>query len=634
MNSESKFALLLALAASVSLSMAAELPPSLRFEEGPVNGIAVVRGDAVLGVNRPPAGLEAPERILLTHARREIVEAARESGGGGRLFAPGTSREFLEGSAVRWEEWWTKRFDYYAQQVTRLPLRDLPAERYLAAGETFVWRDLEFRFLESPGYTRDGGVYLTRLDGVKVAFTGDLILAGGKVPDLYSFQEAIPEAKVGGYHGYLGRLAQWLGSLEALALEKPDLIIPSRGPVIGNPAADLATASDRARAIYRNYLETNALHWYFGEERMALCAERVLGPDHGVKGMPFAEHIDLPDWCQHIGTTKLLVSAKGRGFVLDVGGPAALKSLEAFAAEGLVKGIDGIFVTHVHNDHTAAVGEAARRFHCPVYATPEVAPVLERPGDWFLPGVSPNAVDAVVEKQDGETMKWEEFTLTFRFFPGQMYNHGALLVEKPGETPVFFIGDSFSPSGIDDYCLMNRNLMREDSGYLRCFRTVGELPAGTWLVNQHIPHRFRFSSPETSFLLSRYRERAAKIAEFVAWDDPNYAIDEQWAFFHPYAHETAPGAKVELPLVIRNHSTIERSFEIRLRGEIPALPPAQTITLPPRGEGEVVFSLSIPAGTGDGVRIITADILRNDGIMLREWCETLVKVGNARGSAP
>ncbi len=87
-----------------------------------------------------------------------------------------------------------------------------------------------------------------------------------------------------------------------------------------------------------------------------------------------------------------------------------------------------------------------------------------------------------------------------------MLNHGALLVEKEGETPVFFIGDSFSPSGIDDYCLMNRNLMREDSGYLRCFDIVASLPDGTWLVNQHIPHRFRFNEKETVFLLGRYRD--------------------------------------------------------------------------------------------------------------------------------
>ncbi len=606
--------------------MTAELPSSLRFEAGPVNAAAVVREGARLVVNRDPGGAGEPELVLLTHARREVVEAARESLAAGRLHAPEASRGFLEGASDFWQSWWTARFDYYKQQVTRLPTADLPAERYLAEGETFAWRDLEFRFLATPGYTRDGGVYLATLDGVKVAFAGDLVLAGGRVPDLYSFQEEIPEAKVGGYHGYLGRLAQWLKSLEAVAAAAPDLIVPSRGEIIENPVSDLAAAADLARNIYRNYLETNALHWYFGEERMKTCADRVLGPGHGLKGMPYAEHIDLPAWCQHIGTTKLLVAASGRGFVLDVGGPASLKSLVEYADQGLVKGIDGIFVTHTHNDHSAAVAEAARHFRCPVYATPEVAPVLTRPGDWFLPGVSPNAVDAVEMKADGATMRWEEFALTFRSFPGQMLNHGALLVEKTGETPVFFIGDSFSPSGIDDYCLMNRNLMREDSGYLRCFAVLETLPGGTWLVNQHIPHRFRFNSEEVGFLRGRYRERLAMISRLTPWDDPNYAIDEQWAWFHPYGSESAPGGTVRVSVRLWNHSTVERVFELRPRGGLPASPEGGRLTLPPRGQGTIEFTLSVPTDAAPGVHVVTADLAREDGLVLPHWCETLVRV--------
>jgi len=606
---------------------AVDLPPSLRFKEGSQNEVSIVRGgkklDVNLGADRDQGGVEI---VLLTHARREVVELAVPSRKGVTRHAPAASREFLEGTTAFWEQWWTKRFDYYEQQVTRRPLRDAPVDRYLEDGETFTWRDLEFRFLATPGYTRDGGTYVTMLDGVKVAFAGELLREGGRVTDLYSFQEAIPEAKVGGYHGYLGRLSQWLGSLEKLAAEKPDLIVPWRGPVITDPARDLAAAAEKARAIYRNYLETNALHWYFGEERMSLCAERVLGPDHGVKGMPLAEHIDLPEWCRHIGTTKLLVSASGRGFLLDVGGPSAVKSLEAFRVEGLVKEIDGIFATHVHNDHTAAIGEAAKLFACPVYATPEVAPVLARPGDWFLPGVTPNVVDPVVMKQDGESMKWEEFTFTFHSFPGQMLNHGALLVEKAGETPVFFIGDSFSPSGIDDYCLMNRNLMREDAGYLKCFAIVAAMPKGTWLVNQHIPHRFRFNEKETDFLLSRYRERIALIADFVAWDDVNFAIDEQWAWFHPYGIEAKRGETVTLTMRLSNHSTEERTYSISVKSPFSEVPSTDPLRLAARSEGEVTFPFVIPADAATGVQFVTADVGRTDGLTLPSWAEALIKV--------
>lgn len=627
MNTRLFFLFPLLLAASTAAT-ALDLPPSLRFNAGSQNEVSIVRDGAKLDVD---VGSDRDkgfgEVVLLTHARRGLVVSASFAAVENRFsYAPAASREFLEGTAEHWDQWWTKRFDYYEQQVTRRPVRDAPADRYLEDGETFAWRDLEFRFLATPGYTRDGGTYVTTLDGVKVAFVGELVLEGGRVSDLYSFQEAIPEAKVGGYHGHLGRLSQWLASLEKLAAESPDRIVPLRGPVIEDPARDLAAAAEKARAIYRNYLETNALHWYFGEERMATCAERVLGPDHGVKGMPFAEHVDLPDWCRHIGTTKLLVSESGRGFLLDVGGPSAVKSLEAFLAEGLVQGIDGIFATHTHNDHTASIGEAARRFECPVYATPEVAPILTRPGDWFLPGVSPNAVDSVVLKQDGGSMKWEEFTFTFRSFPGQMFNHGALLVEKSGEMPVFFIGDSFSPSGIDDYCLMNRNLMREDTGYLKCFEIVASLPKGTWLVNQHIPHLFRFNEKETEFLLSRYRERITMIADFVAWDDVNYAIDEQWAWFHPYGVEVKRGGEVELSMRLWNHSEKNRRYGIHLASPFSATSQPSHFSVEARAEGGAKFKLEIPEDAAPGVYVATADIAIVGGVDFPRWAEALIKV--------
>lgn len=606
---------------------AIDLPPSLLFHEGSPNAVSLIREGAKIDINLgADRGKGIGEVVMLTHARREVTELALPEGSRpSTIMAPSASREFLEDTANFWEQWWTKRFDYYEQQVTRRPLRDVVIDRYLADGETFTWRDLEIRHLATPGYTRDGGTYLVNVDGVKIAFTGELVREGGRVADLYSFQEAIPEAKVGGYHGYLGRLPAWLASLEKLAAEKPDLIVPWRGAIITDPARDLAAAAEKARAIYRNYLETNALHWYFGEERMSTCAALVLGPDHGVRGMPFAEHVDLPAWCQHIGTTKLLVSSSGRGFLLDVGGPSALKSLEAFRAEGLVKEIDGIFATHVHNDHTGAVGEAARRYGCPVYATPEVAPILTRPGDWFLPGISPNRVDAVTTRQDGDSMKWEEFTFTFRSFPGQMLNHGALFVEKAGETPVFFIGDSFSPSGIDDYCLMNRNLLREDSGYRKCFDIVAALPPGTWLVNQHIPHRFRFNAAETEFLLSRYRQRIELIGGFVAGGEVDNAVDEQWAWIRPYGIEAKRGETVTLTLRISNHATKAETFMATWHPPFGGESSTASSSVAARGEGEWRLSLAIPDDARPGVHVVTADVARGD-LLRPHWAEALVKV--------
>ncbi|MEM9017387.1 MAG: MBL fold metallo-hydrolase, partial [Verrucomicrobiota bacterium] len=282
-----------------------------------------------------------------------------------------------------------------------------------------------------------------------------------------------------------------------------------------------------------------------------------------------------------------------------------------------------------HNDHTAAIAEAARHFDCGVYAIEEVAEVIENPGDWFLPGVSGNAVDSIRRVGDREVMQWEEFQFTFYFFPGQMYNHGAMLVEKPGHAPVFFIGDSFSPSGIDDYCMMNRNLMREDTGYELCFEIISGLPEATWLVNQHIPHLFRFSEEERNFLLSRYRERADLIRDFVTWDDINFAIDEQWAAFHPYGQTASPGQTVKAEVRIWNHSRKAQEYKVKLQHREIETGESKIVAIDARENAVLSFQFELPQSDHQQY-VITASIQRGDGRVEDAFCETLIRVGDPK----
>lgn len=610
------------------------LPEGVRFSERlSVNGVSVKVGDRSLAFYRPASGEASdgnPEAIFLTHARRDMTESARPLARDTRIFVPESVRDLVTQPAAHWEDWWEKRFDYYDQQVTRLPTRRLAASGFVKGGDRLELSGETITVLATPGVTREGVTYLWERGGKRLAFQGNLILAGGRVPDLYSFQDAIRDAKVGAYHGHGGRFGVWIASLERLAAAKPDLILPSHGPAITDPEATIAKAIQQARKIYANYLSTNALHWYFGEERMRICADQILGPDAPMESMPLAEHVDLPAWVQHIGTTKLLVSKDKTGFALDVGSPRSLQTLREAVENGLVSKIEGIWVTHRHNDHTQAVAEAQEEFQCPVYAIDSVASALTNPGAHFSPGISANAVREVRTVKDGESMPWREFGFTFRHFPGQMLDHGGLLVTPPeGETPVFFIGDSFSPTGIDDYCLMNRNLMREDSGYLRCFDILrNEMPPGIWLVNQHIPHRFRFSAEELGFLEGRYRERIALVGEFTPWDDPNYAVDEQWAWLFPYGQEVVIGEKFSVTLRIMNHSTRDR--EITATAQFPLQlasnsPDPVAVAIPARSEGEVTFEGTVTDTARPGVRVVTVS-LKSDDFHLPAWCEALVKV--------
>jgi hypothetical protein len=61
------------------------------------------------------------------------------------------------------------------------------------------------------------------------------------------------------------------------------------------------------------------------------------------------------------------------------------------------------------------------------------------------------------------------------YFPGQTIYHGGLLRRHESGKRIFFAGDSFTPSGMDDYCLLNRNFLAPEKGFLDCLRQIRNL---------------------------------------------------------------------------------------------------------------------------------------------------------------
>jgi glyoxylase-like metal-dependent hydrolase (beta-lactamase superfamily II) len=615
------------LLAQASWSLGAEnITPSCSFERGAINGVLVDREEACLAVyGWSNSEANNIQHVLLPHGRRDLLWKARPLlDVGAEAIAPERARYFLEQPGDFWKAFTVTRFHDYGQQSTKICAEPLPVERWVKEGDEIRWQKLTLRVLDTPGYTRGSASYITELDGKKVAFTGDLIYGDGKILDLYSFQDSIDEAKIRGYHGYGSRLAGLVASLHKVADEQPDVLVPARGPVIRDPQEAIAKLVRRVQALYRNYLSTSALHWYFGKERMEMCGRRVLGPGADVELMPLCRHEATPDWVFEHSTSRLLVSEDGHGFLLDCGYQRVIDAVEELISQGVLKDVEGIFVTHFHDDHTDFVQTAAETFQCPVYATREYSDVLEHPEAYHLPALTPNPVRKVTVMGDGQRIRWHEFELTFHFFPGQTLYHGALLAKKEGEKPILFIGDSFAPSGIDDYCVLNRNLVHEDSGYLRCLTKLRAEKEDFWLVNEHIRHVFAFSPSELEYLERRYRARIELLRELFPWDDPNYGIDEQWAVFYPRGAALAPGATREFELRITNHSPVERTFEVTVHAAgLKLKEPTSSITLPARQSGAVAFHAQ--SGSAPGNYLITADI-RSDGMEFRRWTEALVTV--------
>src|SRR6266849_539590 len=103
------------------------------------------------------------------------------------------------------------------------------------------------------GRTRDAVTYLIEIDGKRVACVGDLIYGDGRILDLFSLQDAIPQVQEDGYHGWAARAGDVVQSLRKISQWKPDILIPARGPVIRDPDEAIETLIRRLQAVFASH---------------------------------------------------------------------------------------------------------------------------------------------------------------------------------------------------------------------------------------------------------------------------------------------------------------------------------------------------------------------------------------------
>ena len=597
---------------------------------GPVNGVSIEKDNTRLVIYGDPIGeIEDAEMVLFTHSRRDVVWAGR------KLVVNGVSAVIPDGDVDHfnnverfWNEFTKHRFHDYAQQVTKIPTESLKIGRTVKAGENLSWRGIPIEVIDTPGYTRQAISYLIEIDGIKYAFVGDIIYGNGKLFDLYSLQDAITEAKIGGYHGWAGRMGILIESLRKVAAKEPDILLPARGPVIRNPDEAIDLLIKRLQAVYENYLSISAGRWYF-RDNYDILARRVLGQNPKVNWMPWAEVIKdkPPEWIIPISNSRLIISEDHSGFLVDCGSHRIVDEVIKQKEAGKLTGLDGLFITHYHDDHTDNVAACLAEFNCPVYTTGPLVDILKHPGDYRLPCLTPNPIVNIKVIPEAHKMRWKEFTFTFYDFPGQTIYHDALLVEKDNAEKIFFIGDSFTPSGIDDYCLLNRNLLHESMGYFYCLNLLRKIPSGTLLINQHVVEPFSFNARQLDHMTATLTKRKALLAELLPWDEPNYGIDERWVRFSPYGSKTKPGRNVMVSLKAINHSNASRTltFALNLPQGFDSEVKTASVTVPLQTEKQTDFNLVIDTSVDPGIYVITADVQQEQWNLPR-WTEAIIQV--------
>lgn len=622
------------LAAGVLLAPVAAQPfevekitASVSVVRGPVNGVLIQRkGETLIIYGDPRPEPAKTQRVLFTHHRRDVVWVGRRLvEKGAEAVAPEAEKALFTDVGPFWEQYRMARFHDYANQSSRILAEPIPLAKTVRGGDTIDWRGLTIRVMETPGYTRGAVSYLFEIDGKRIACVGDLIYGRGQILDLFSLQDAISQVQEDGYHGWAARAGDVVQSLRKVAQWKPDILIPARGPVIRDPGETMDTLIGRLRAVFASHFAIDALRWYRGDDKIRFMAARVLGPTP-VHWMPLAETVQekLPEWIVPITNSRLIVSRTGAAFLVDCGNRKVVEEVKRLKRQGVIKQLDGIYITHYHDDHSDMAQAMADEFHCPVYFCREMRDILEHPEAYRMPCLTPNAIHSSHAMDDGAKQRWNEFEFSYSYFPGQTIYHGGLVAKKDNGQTIFFVGDSFTPTGMDDYCLLNRNFLAPAKGFLDCLSIIRKITGDYLLINEHVPPAFRFSSQQVDFMIETFEQRRKLLSALFPWDDPNFGMDEEWARFYPYTAEVGAGGHLELQMILRNHSASQQEF--RVTPHVPAgwKAPHGPLRVSAGPHQECSLSIRLTVDTS-GLKIVTADVAFGPWD-LREWTEAMVTV--------
>ncbi len=608
-------------------ALIAALYKPISFHTGPTNTVALHRNKRTLVIYGDPLRrISKADQVLLTHARRDITWSAQhliESGA--TPVIPRFEAPLFTNPQEAWQAIYsTTRLHDYANQSTHFPTLPLTNAKTVSDKDQLNWQGLSIDVISTPGFTRGAVSYSFLLDSKRTIATGDLIYPGSKLLDIYSLQDAIPDLKVRGYHGFASRMSDLMASLRRIAALNPHQLLPARGPIITNPQEQIQLLLDRLAALYANYMQTDAYRWYFGADNYNARANRILGNTKPA-GLPYAETIEkeLPTWLRKIDNARLVVSQSGEAILIDCGSQRIINQVRTWQNEGVFKKLRAVYITHYHDDHTDYAQAAANQFGAELWSSYEQRDILMHPERYRMPCLTPNPIPGLAPWQDKETRDWHEFRLQNFHFPGQTIYHGALLVEQKAMR-VLFVGDSFTPSGVDDYCLLNRNLLHPQKGLLYCLGVIDKIP-DAYLVNQHVEPLFRFSTAQLAQLRKSLEGRIPILKDLTPFDDPNYSIDEQWFRLAPYVQKASPNTPLTVEATVLNHSPATKRFQIQLHPPA-GWPVPKPIQLQVASGHEATATITLtPPDQAKGLQILTASIAF-DKHDLRHWAEALVEV--------
>jgi glyoxylase-like metal-dependent hydrolase (beta-lactamase superfamily II) len=494
----------------------------------------------------PGMGVSRVDAILMTHHHRDQGQGLRKAVAANiPIFVPHMEQDLFSQT----ESFWQGRqiLNNYNVRQDRFSLRmSVRITGTLHDYENLNYGALNFSVVPTPGHTPGSLSLMTTLNDERLVFSGDLIHSSGKLWSLSATQWT--------YNGAEGAPAT-IASLLDLKERQPDVLLPSHGDPIYNPA-------DAIDQLVKQLW--HLLHMRGENPRLFELREK---PYEAI----------LPHLLRHrasMANAYVLLSDRGKALMIDFGydfmtgvpegtDRAArrpwLYTLPALKKQFGVSHVDVVLPTHYHDDHVAGMNLLRDVEGTQTWVPENFSDILQDPYVYDLPCLwyDPIAVDRVLPL--GESIKWEEYTLRVYKLPGHTLYAAAIMVEVDGKR-VMAVGDQYQgDDGLQwNYVYQNRY-------------QIGDYQATARLYQQLNPELILPGHWQPFYVKPGYFEKLADQAQemedlqrSLLPGEPEMGAEGFIARFKPYQVFTSSGKAFNLAVEVRNPYREAQKTEIRL----------------------------------------------------------------------
>jgi len=563
----------------------------------------------------PQMGISKIDWILHTHHHRDQCQGdpravEREI----PIAVPAHERNLFEDA----ENFWLNRrvfHLYYMRNDFNTITRNIPVDRPLVDYSTFRWNKAEFFVLPAPGHTLGSIALVASVDGKRVAFSGDLMYAPGKIQNLYDTQ-----VNYGGAEGIdLG-----IYSLARLREQKPELLCPSHGEPIANPDGAIGETIGRLAEYYRFQADEPA------EFRRPIAVSPHLVAHHETTSSFYA-----------------IISDSGKALFIDYGAASGTHffnfmqatavddrirfvehSVDRLKREYGLKSVDVAIPTHMHDDHMNGFPHLARNYGTRIWCYENMVDVFERPRGHNLGCILAEPVKIARAFRHGETFRWEEFEFEMTHSPGHTEYQMALYASIDGRR-VAFTGDAFFPTQKDGalrHNLIFRNHVENDS-HLKSIRNLIEHEPEMICPGHGRP--FAVDRQAMLTTLDKFKKQQQFFFDLLPDGEADFGLDPSWVSIYPYQAVLARGERQSLELRVRNYHQRPMKIEIALvaPAEWKIEPDVVHLEVAAGAQARGEVNVTVPAGwSAREPRFAIAGDVMCDGRYLGQITEAVVEL--------